>query len=93
MNATVKSEVVATVSVSAGDAAVKAAAVKGVNNATLLKAVWSTRGPIRVAVPGFDFGVAIIKSDLTALLKALPAADAATFTLVPAGDGADLIAA
>lgn len=85
--------VVAAPKISAGDKAIAASKLPGASNKTLLKAVWSTRGPIRTAVPGFDFPVAIVKSDLTGLLQALPADDKAGFLLTPDGDGALLTAA
>lgn len=77
---------------SAGDIAIELASKAGANNATLLKAVWSTRGTVRAEMKGFEFGVAINKSDLTGMLKNLPPAEEAAFLLVPQADGAMLIA-
>jgi hypothetical protein len=78
----------------AGDAAILACKTAGATCQQLLKAVWSTRGNIYATIEGFDFGgVAIIKSDLVGMLKAMPAADAAPFTLTPRSGkegGADL---
>jgi hypothetical protein len=79
--------------ISAGDAAIAASKKAGASNKTLLKALWSTRGPIRVTVPGFEFPVAIVKADMTKMLQALPADDVAGFLLTPDGDGALLAAA
>lgn len=79
---------------SAGDVAIAAAAKPGATNGQLLKAIWSTRGAIRVQVAGAeDFGgMGIIKSDLTNVLKNLPLTDAAKFILTPRADGgADLV--
>lgn len=78
---------VAAPKVSAGDAAIAACKKAGASNGTVLKAVWSTRGNIFADVAGFDGGIAIIKSDLTAMLKALPADEASVFVLTPRADG------
>jgi hypothetical protein len=72
---------------SAGDVAIAAAQVAGHTNKTLLKAVWSTRGNIKVQTPGFEFGIAVIKSDLTNMLKVLPEGDKSAFVLKPLADG------
>jgi hypothetical protein len=78
----------------AGDIAIAKAQVAGHSNATLLKAVWSTRGNIRVQTPGFEFGIACIKSDLTGMLKVLPGDEPSVFILKPMADGgAELIVA
>jgi hypothetical protein len=77
----------------AGEIAIAAAALPGANVATLLKAVWSTRGYLRVNVGGATAygGLGIIKADLTAgILKALPPAYPAPYLLEPAVGGAYL---
>jgi hypothetical protein len=85
---------VAAVKQTAGDIAIAKAQVAGHSNATLLKAVWSTRGNIRVQTPGFEFGIACIKSDLTGMLKVLPGDERSVFILKPMADGgAELIVA
>lgn len=77
---------------SAGEIACEKAAVPGANVATLLKAVWSTRGFLRVNYgPSEAFGgLGIVKADLVGILKALPPADAAPYLLVPVPGGAEL---
>ncbi len=82
--------------VSAGDAAIALAQKAGCSNGKMLKAVWSTRGNIYAPVEGFEFGVAIIKSDLTKTLQALPADEVSPFILTPRpgkDGGADLSSA
>jgi len=80
------------VKLNAGDIAIRDAQ-KPCSNKTLLKAIWSTRGAVRVQVKGAeDFGgIAVIKSDITNVLKNLPADDRAGFVLIPRADGADLV--
>lgn len=78
------------VKLSAGEIAVKAVQVKGATNAVLLKAVWSTRGNIRVAVKGIPNGVAVVKADLVKLIQAAAPAEISKFILTPTADGADL---
>jgi hypothetical protein len=76
----------------AGDIAIAAAQVAGHTNKTLLKAIWSTRGNVKVQTPGFEFGIACIKSDLTSMLKVLPEGEKSAFVLKPLADGgAELI--
>jgi hypothetical protein len=90
MTATVETPVVAAPALTAGDVAIAAAALPGATVATLLKAVWSTRGFLRVPFgPCEAFGgLGVIKADLTGMLKALPPADPAPYILTPVAGGA-----
>ena len=92
MTATTTKTAAPEVKLSAGDIAIRDAQ-KTCTNAVLLKAIWSTRGNIRVQVKGADAfgGIAVIKSDITNVLKNLPPADQAGFVLLPRADGADLV--
>lgn len=79
---------------SAGDIAIREAAKPGATVKTLLKAVWSTRGFLRVNYGGASAygGLGIIKADLTGgILKALPEAYPAPYILEPATGGAYLV--
>jgi hypothetical protein len=94
MNATVSTPV-ATVAakLSAGDIAIARAALPGANVATLLKAVWSTRGFLRVNFGGAAAygGLGLIKADLTGgILKALPGDYPAPYLLTPCPGGSIL---
>ena len=84
---------VSEVVLSAGDIAIAAAALPGANVATLLKAIWSTRGWLRVNYgPLTAFGgLSVIKSDVTGALKALPGDGPAPYILQPAKGGAYLV--
>ena len=93
MTATTTKTAAPEVKKSAGDLAIEAAAKPGATNAQLLKAVWSTRGNVRAETKGFEFGVAIIKSDLTGMLKVLPADEPAAFILTPLKDGGAMLTA
>lgn len=91
MNATVSTPVAA--KLSAGEIAIARAALPGANCATLLKAVWSTRGFLRVNFGGAAAygGLGLIKADLTGgILKALPGDYAAPYLLTPVPGGAIL---
>ncbi len=59
----------------------------------LLKAIWSSRGAVYAPIKGFDFSLAIVKSDLTTILKNGDLNAAAPFNLVqrPNNGGADLV--
>ena len=84
---------VSEVTLSAGDAAIISAAAPGANVATLLKAIWSTRGFLRVNYgPLTAFGgLSLIKSDVTGALKNLPGDAPAPYILQPAKGGAYLV--
>lgn len=93
MENTATAPAAATVTLTAGEIAIISAAAPGANVKTLLKAVWSTRGFLRVNVGGATAygGLGIIKSDLTAgILKALPEDYPAPYLLTPAPGGAYL---
>jgi hypothetical protein len=93
-NATATVTAPAAKALSAGEIAIAAAALPGANVKTLLKAVWSTRGFLRVNFGDAASygGLGIIKADLTAgILKALPESDPAPYLLVPAPGGAYLV--
>lgn len=90
MNAATAETVVQT----AGEIAIALAAVEGATVAVLLKAVWSTRGFLRVPYGSAEAfgGLGIVKSDLTRMLQALPPADPAPYRLIPVEGGAMLVA-
>lgn len=93
MSATATATAAPTVNPTAGETAIINAAKPGANVKTLLKAVWSTRGFLRVNVGGATAygGLGIIKADLTAgILKALPEDYAAPYLLEPTAGGAYL---
>lgn len=77
------------VKISAGDAAI-AAARAGTTNKQTVKALWSIRGTLLARnVPGFDFPLPLVRSDVIRTLQALPEDDASGLAIQPGSHPAE----